>query len=94
MRVIKLDNENDSAHEKPENAWSEEDKNKFECLTAYIPSLKAIRKCLTNSKSSYHNILFHFSEMFFLPFMVALGVVSYSLTAVNFYFDSNFTTDV
>ena len=32
--------------------------------------------------------------MFFLPFMVALGVVSYSLTAVNFYFDSNFTTDV
>ena len=51
MRVIKLDNENDSAHEKPENAWSEEDKNKFECLTAYIPSLKAIRKCFTNSKS-------------------------------------------
>ena len=43
---------------------------------------------------NHHNILYHFSEMFFLPFMVALGVVSYSLTAVNFYFDSNFTTDV
>ena len=32
------------------------------------------------------------SEMFFLPFMVALGVVFYSLAAINFYFDSNFTT--
>ena len=48
MRVIKLDDENDSTNEKPENAWSEEDKNKLECLTAYIPSLKSIRKYLTN----------------------------------------------
>ena len=48
MRVIKLDNENDSANEKPENAWSEEDKNKLECLTTYVPSLKAIRKYFAN----------------------------------------------
>ena len=31
-------------------------------------------------------------EMFFLPFMVALGVVFYCLAAVYFYFDYNFTT--
>ena len=52
MRVIKLDDENDSANEKPENAWSEEDKNKLECLTTYIPSLKSIRKYFTNGGPS------------------------------------------
>ena len=52
MRVIKLDNENDSANEKPENAWSEEDKNKLDCLTTYVPSLKAIRKYLANGVPS------------------------------------------
>ena len=35
-----------------------------------------------------------FSEMFFLPFMVALAMVFYSLAAVNYYFDSNYTTDM
>ena len=33
-----------------------------------------------------------FSEMFFLPFLVALGVIFYCLAAVNYYFDSNYTT--
>ena len=32
------------------------------------------------------------SEMFFLPFMVALGVVFYSLVAIIYYFDSDYTT--
>ena len=41
----------------------------------------------------HYNILIPvISEMFFLPFMVALGVVFYCLAAAYFYFDSNFTT--
>ena len=32
--------------------------------------------------------------MFVLPFLVALGVVFYSLAAINYYFDSNFTAHV
>ena len=35
-----------------------------------------------------------FSEMFFLPFMVAMAMIFYSLAAVNYYFDSNYTTDM
>ena len=30
--------------------------------------------------------------MFFLPFLVALGVVSYCIVATYYYLDSNFTT--
>ena len=30
--------------------------------------------------------------MFFLPFLVALMVVFYCLAAINYYFDSNYTT--
>ena len=33
------------------------------------------------------------SEMFFLPFLVALGVVSYSIVAAYYYLDSNLTTN-
>ena len=32
------------------------------------------------------------SEMFFLPFVVALGVVFYCLAAIIYYFDSDYTT--
>ena len=32
--------------------------------------------------------------MFFLPFMVALAMIFYALAAVNYYFDSNYTTDM
>ena len=32
--------------------------------------------------------------MFFLPLMVALGVVFYCLAAINYYFDSNFTAHI
>ena len=32
------------------------------------------------------------SEMFILPFLVALGVVSYCIVATYYYLDSNFTT--
>ena len=33
------------------------------------------------------------SEMFFLPFLVALGVVSYCIVAAYYYLDSNLTTN-
>ena len=32
------------------------------------------------------------SEMFFLPFMVAVGVIFYCLVATLYYFDSDYTT--
>ena len=32
------------------------------------------------------------SEMFFLPFMVAVGVIFYCLVATIYYFDSDYTT--
>ena len=53
MRVIKLDetskDANGTTNEKPGTAWSpsEAGGNKFECSTAWIPSLKSIRKYLS-----------------------------------------------
>ena len=47
MRMIKLaDSSNGTIDEKPGTAWSqnEDGGNKFECSTAWIPSLKSIRK--------------------------------------------------
>ena len=97
MRVIKVgepsnDSNSSGVGEKPEKAWelTEDDG----CSIKWIPNLKTIRKYWTNTLERFFNIISNeaFSEMFFLPFLVALMVVFYCLAAINYYFDSNYTT--
>ena len=105
MRVIKLDDESEggnkeAVNQKPGSAWRplEEGGGRLGCFTTWVLSLKSIRKYLITKWAYilslvYHNWIFP-SEMFLLPFLVALGVFFYCLVAVNFYFDSNYTTQI
>ena len=105
MRVIKLDDESEggnkeAVNQKPGSAWRplEEGGGRLGCFTTWVLSLKSIRKYLITKWAYilslvYHNWIFP-SEMFLLPFLVALGVFFYCLVAVNYYFDSNYTTQI